>query len=151
MPADPARLACCLPVFLGLLAGLALARGLARNDAGWATLAAALALAGSLRVAGASPHWAVAALAPAAAALAFMGAFSAMTALSGLLVCVAGTALVASDRGRLVVVDVACLLPLLAWLLVRRLATGSGPVRSAAASAFAALSCVLLAWATTRI
>jgi hypothetical protein len=69
-----------------------------------------------------------------------------MPGLAGLLVAAAISAIVASDRGRLVPVDIACLVPLLAWPLAARLTprlSASGP---ALAGLLAAASCVALAW-----
>ena len=139
-----------LPVFLGLLAALLAASKLARGDAGWATLAGAIALAASLRVSGAAPHWALAALAPATAAAALLGVAEATPVLAGTIVCLAVAALVASDRGRVYSVDVACSTPLLVWAAAGLTARQNNVRRSATASAFAALSCVLLAWIAGR-
>ncbi len=111
----------CVPVALGLAAALPLARLLARGDAGWGGAAAALALAAGLLLSGAAAHWARAALVPAAAALALLGCTEAAGALAGAVVAVAAAAMVASDRGRILAVDAACLAPLLAWGLVGRL------------------------------
>lgn len=117
--AGPA-IANCMPVLLGLLAGLPLARRLARGDRGWATAAAAASLAGGLAVTGAAPHWVWAAAIPALVAICLTGLAAAPPVLAGMIVMVSTAALVASDRGRLVPVDAACLAPLLAWLLVPR-------------------------------
>jgi hypothetical protein len=107
-------------------------------------------LAGALAVAGAAPHWGWAALVPALGALALLGAESAMPVLSGMVVAAAAAALVASDRGRLVPVDVACVAPLLAWVLVPRLARRVGRKAGAVACVLAALLCVAVAWGARR-
>ena len=104
-------LAGCVPVLLGLAAALEAARRLAPNQAPWGPAAAALILAGGLMASGASPHWARAAVVTAFAATALAGRRDAAAALAGCVVMVAASALVASDRGRLIGVDVACLLP----------------------------------------
>ncbi len=116
----PAILA-CMPVFLGLAAALPLARRLARGDDGWGGVAAGLVLAAGLLLTGAAVHWARAAVVPAAAALALLGIDGAAPAVAGGVVMVAAAAMVASDRGRLVPVDTACVAPLLAWLVAARL------------------------------
>ena len=109
----------CMPVFLGLLAGLALARRLVPRDAGWVAVAGAVTLAAALWAAGAAPHWARAALMPGLAGLALLGEPDVAATLASLVVMVAGAALVASDRGRLLPVDAACLSPILVWATIR--------------------------------
>jgi hypothetical protein len=114
-PLSGAGIVNCMPVFLGLAFAFPLARRLARGDAGWGSVAAALALAAALHLTGASPHWARAALMTALAALALIGLPQAWGVLAGMITVASAAALVASDRGRLVPVDVACVVPLLAW------------------------------------
>ena len=150
-PAGGAALLDCLPVFLGLLASFAAARQLTQRVPGWTTLAAVVALAGSLGVTGASPHWAEAALVPAIAALALQGSPAPMPALAEMVVSVAAAALVASDRGRLVPIDVACLLPLLVWTLVPRLAERFARFGPVIAGVLAVLLCLSVAWAAARL
>ena len=110
-----------MALFLGLLGAWPIADRLARNDRGWGIAAAAVALAGSLDVAGVSPHWVWVAAVPAGAALAMLGAVEAMPALTGAVTITAAATVVASDRGRFVPADVACLVPLLALALAPRL------------------------------
>ncbi len=119
-PAGAAALLGCIPVFLGLAAALEAARRLARDDDARGSAAAALVLAGAIMLAGASTHWARAAVVPAVASLVLLGVAEASAALSGLIVLVAAATLVASDRGRMLPVDLACLTPLLAWPLAAR-------------------------------
>ncbi len=119
-PAGAAALLACLPVFLGLATALPLARRLAQPDDGRGSAAAALVLAGGILLAGASVHWARAAVVPAMAAITLLGVADASAALSGTIVVAAAAAIVASDRGRLLPVDLACLAPLLVWPLAAR-------------------------------
>lgn len=149
-PLNGFGIASCMPVFLGLAAALPTARRLTRTDRGWATLAAAAALGASLQVTGASPHWARAALVPALTALTLLDIPAAMPALSGMVVMAAAAALVASDRGRLIPVDAACLTPLVAWVLVPRLAPRVSRFGPAIAGVMAAALGVALAWAARR-
>ena len=116
----------CTPVFLSLAAALGLARRLARGDGGTGSAAAALVLAGGILLTGASGHWARAAVVPAVAAVALLGLAEASAALSGTIVVVAASTLVASDRGRLPLVDAACLWPLLVWPVAARLGQRTG-------------------------
>ncbi len=118
-PTGAATILYCLPVFLGLAAALLLARRLAHGDDGRGSATAALVLAAGMMLTGASAHWARAALVPAAAAIVLLGAVEASAALSGTIVLVAASAIVASDRGRVLLVDVAGLVPLLAWPVLR--------------------------------
>ncbi len=120
-PSDAGALLDCIPVFLGLAGALPLARRLARGDDGRGSAAAALLLAVGIMLAGASVHWARAAVVPAVAALVLLGVPETSAALAGLIVMVAAATIVASDRGRLLPVDAACLAPLLAWPLAVRL------------------------------
>jgi hypothetical protein len=149
-PMDGAGIVNCMPVFLGLCAALPLARRLARGDSGWGCVAVASALAGGLLVTGAAPHWARAALVPGLAALALIGLPAAASALAGAITVAAATALVASDRGRLVPVDVACVIPLLAWVLVPRFKR-AGRHAPPMPAVLAAAICVALAWAARRV
>lgn len=132
-----------IPLFLGLWAGVSAMGRLARNDRGWGSAAAAIALAGSLAVSGAAMHWARLALVVAGASLVLVGVPEAPAALVACLVVVAGAAIVASDRGRFVPADAACLMPLLAIVLAPRLL----PRRPAVGAALAALLSVGLVWA----
>ena len=129
-PVDGPGILLCLPVFVGLSAALWVGERLAQADRGWAMMAGSGLLAAGLLAAGASPHWARAAGVPGMAALGLLGILEAMPAVAGLIVVVSLAALVASDQGRLVRVDIACLLPLLAWAVVcwlERGWTGLGP------------------------
>jgi hypothetical protein len=110
-----------MALFLGLLAAWAIAGRLASGDRGWGIAAAAVALAGSLDVAGVSPHWVWLAAVPAGAALALLGAVEAMPALVGAITITAAATVIASDRGRFLPADVACLVPLLSLVLAPRL------------------------------
>lgn len=150
-PLSVAGIAGCVPVFLGLAAALVLSRRLARADRGWAMVAASGALAASLTLAGASPHWSRAALVPAVAALGLLGLSGAMPVLAGMLVMLAGAALVASDRGRLAGVDVACLVPLLTLAVAPHLARRSGRPSPAVAGLLAALLGIAAAWAADKL
>ncbi len=145
VPLDGAAIARSLPVFLGLAAASALARRLARADRSWGTVAASVSLAAGLAVAGAAPHWSMAALVVAAAVLCLPGACALV--LADMVVMAGASALVASDRGRLVTVDTACLGPLLAWMLVPRLAPGLGRYGPIVAAALTVLLCMALTWA----
>jgi hypothetical protein len=135
-----------MPVFLCLCAAFPLARRLARTDPGWGSAGAALALAGSLAVTGAAPAWPRAALVPGAAGLVLLGLRDVGPALASLLVVVAAATLVASDHGRLTPVDAACLVPLLAWVLVPLLTPRISRTGPALACLVAAGVCVGLAW-----
>ena len=86
-PGSLAGLAGCVPVAVGLAVALPLARWLARGDAGWGSVAAALVLAGGLMLTGASAHWARAALVPGLAALVLVGGPGAAGALGWRLWC----------------------------------------------------------------
>ncbi len=128
-PLDWPGIAFCLPVMAGLAAGWAAARRLVGGDAGPGVAAGTAALAGSLWLAGAAPHWSHAALAPACAALVLLDMPAAMPLLAALTVSLAMAALVASDRGRSLPVDAACAAPLLVWAAVahRRRSAPVGP------------------------
>jgi len=116
-PLSGAGIVNCMPVLVGLAFAFPLARRLARGDAGWGSAAAALVLAAALQMTGASPHWARAALVPGLVALALIGIQAAGVVLPGMITVAGAAALVASDRGRLVPVDIACVIPLVAWPL----------------------------------
>jgi len=149
-PVSGAGISHCVPVFFGLLAGMALAELLSQpgaGDPGWARVGAASALAGALWVTGASTHWALAALVPAAAALVLTGDAAPSALLARAVTAVATAAILASDRGRFVPVDGAAAAPLAAWFFAPRL-TRLGP---AGASALAAAACVALAWGAAGI
>jgi hypothetical protein len=149
-PVSGAGIAHCVPVFFGLLAGMALGERLSRpasGDPGWARIGAGLALAGALWVTGASAHWALAALVPCAAALALLGLPEPSALLARAVTAVAAAAILASDRGRLIPVDGAAAAPLAAWFFAPRL-TRLGP---AGASLLAAAACVALAWGAADV
>ncbi len=110
-----------MPVFLGVWAALALTRRLASADCGWAGIGAAVALAAAIFLAGGAPHWARAALVPACAGLALVGVAEAVLPLAFATMLVGCLAVVASNRGRFVPVDLAVLAPLLVWFLAPRL------------------------------
>jgi len=140
----------CVPVFFGLLAGMALAERVSRpaaGDPGWARVGAAAALAGALWATGASTHWALAAAVPAAAALVLTGLPAPSALLARAVTTVAAAAILASDRGRFIPVDGAAAAPLAAWFFAPRL-TRLGP---AGASALAAAACVAIAWGAAGV
>ena len=149
-PFTGAGLANCMPIFLGLAAAFPLARRLAKGDSGWASIGAALALAGSLMVTGAAPIWWHAALVPAIIPATLLGIPAASPTLATLLVAAAAATLVAADRGRFVPIDAACLIPLLVWALSPRLAPRVNRAGPAVAGLLAAGICVGLAWAAGR-
>ena len=140
-----------MPVFLGFLAALPLARRFSSGDKGWATLGAALALAGGLWVTGAAPNFTRAALVPACAALALLDVPEAAPNLAGMIVVMAAAAIVASDRGRLVPIDAACVAPMLVWILTPGLAPRVARSGPAVAGLLGAALCVLIAWAAGRV
>jgi hypothetical protein len=118
-PFDGPAILNCMPVFLGLAASLPLARRLARDTSWLAGAAAAVTLAVGLMLTDAAHHWARAAVVPAMAALAGGD-------VSGAVVFAAAAAMLASDRGREIPVDLAGLAPLLAMALwPRKKASGS--------------------------
>ncbi len=131
-----------MALFLCLLATWAIANRMTKGDEGWAVVAAVLTLSGSLFISGASPHWATVALIPVAPALLLLGLPEAGAVMVGSVVIVAAAAIVASNRGRFVPVDAACLLPLLALLLARRIA----PRRRMVGALAAALISIGLCW-----
>ena len=131
-----------MALFLCLLAAWALANRMTRGDEGWAVIAATPTLSGALLVSGASPHWATVALIPLAPAIVLLGVAEAGPVLVGAVAIVAAAAIVASDRGRFVPVDAACLLPLLALLLARRIT----PRRRIVGALAAAAICIGLCW-----
>ena len=123
-PLSGPGIAACVPIVLGVWAALALTRRLGRVDrVGWAGIGASLALAASIFLAGGAPHWARAALVPACAGLALIGVADAVLPLAFATMLVGCLAVVASDRGRFVPVDLAVLAPLLVWWLTPRLPT----------------------------
>jgi len=149
-PVSGAGISQCVPVFFGLLAGMALAERVSRpaaGDPGWAQVGAAAALAGALWVTGASTHWALAALVPAAAALVLIDVPAPSALLARSVTTVATAAILASDRGRFIPVDGAAAAPLAAWFFAPRL-TRLGP---AGASALAAAACVAIAWGAAGV
>lgn len=149
-PVSGAGISHCVPVFLGVLGGMALAERLSRpaaGDPGWARAGAALALAGALWATGASTHWALASLVPAVAALALVGFPEPSALLARAVTTVAAAAILASDRGRFIPVDGAAAAPLAAWFFAPRL-TRLGP---AGASLLAAAACVAVAWGAAGV
>jgi len=149
-PVSGAGISHCVPVFFGLLAGMALAERLARagaGDPGWARAGGGLALGGALWATGASTHWVQAALVAATAALALVGLPAPSVLLARAVTLVATAAILASDRGRFIPVDAAAAAPLAAWCFAPRL-TRLGP---AGASLLAVAACVALAWGAAGV
>jgi hypothetical protein len=146
-PLNGAGLASIMPVFLGVLAAMAITRRMAAADRGWAGLGAALALAAAIPLAGGAMHWARAALVAAAAGAAFIGLADAVALLQIALVLVAAAAVVASDRGRLIPIDAAACTPLLVWFLAPRLLPRLNRAGPALAGALAAVAGVGIVWA----
>jgi hypothetical protein len=145
-PLDGPGLAACAPVLLGVWAALALTRRLAASDRGWAGMGASLALAAALLLAGGAPHWGRAALVPAWAGLALVGVGEAVLPLAFATMLVGCLAVVASDRGRFVPVDLAVFAPLLVWFLAPRMlprARRAGPVIAAGLATLVAAGVVL--------
>jgi hypothetical protein len=140
----------CMPAFLGFLAALPLARRLAQADQGWASIAAAVALAGGLWVTGAPAIFFRAALVPACAAAALLGQAEAGTALAMPIVLAAAATIAATDHGRLTPIDAACLAPLLVWALSPALAPRVARSGHAIAGLLAAALCIGLAYAAER-
>lgn len=106
-----------VPVLLGLIPALFLARRLAGTDQGPATAAAASCLAAALALCHAHPAWLAAALVPTAAALALFRRPEAQPPLAAATILVAALTVIAADRGRLTWLDAAAATPLLAlWL-----------------------------------
>lgn len=145
-PVSADGMAATVPVLLGLWAAGAVVRRMAAQDAGWNTIAASLALAVTLFLAGGALHWAQAALVVAFAGLALLGSAGAAGALAQacLLVCV--EAIIASDHGRLVPVDAAVLAPFVVWWLAPRLLPRLHRAGPALAGALAAGGAVAAAW-----
>ncbi len=137
----------CVPVFLGLAAGLSASNWLVRNDDGWGGVAASAALAGSLLVSGAATHWARAAVVPGMAGLVLLGLRPVTPQVAASLVMTAASAVVASDRGRLVPVDLACAAPFLVSVLAPRVLRS----RPRLGWVVAAGACVGLSWAARAI
>jgi hypothetical protein len=124
----------CVPVFLGVWAALTLTRKLSAPDRGLAGIGAAVALAMAIFLAGGSPHWARAALVPAAAGVALLGVPEAALPLAFATILTACITVLASDRGRFVPVDLAVAAPLLVWYLAPRVLprlNRAGPVLAA--------------------
>ena len=84
-------------------------------------MGAALTLGAAILLAGGAPHWALAALVPPCAGLALAGVAEAALPLAYATMLVGCLAVVASDRGRFVPVDLAVLAPLLVWFLAPRI------------------------------
>ncbi len=145
-PLEGRGIAACVPVCLGVWAALALTRRLAVADRGWAGIGASLALAAAILLAGGAPHWGRAALVPACAGLALIGVGEAALPLAFATMLVGCLAVVASDRGRFLPVDLAVSAPLLVWWLAPRLlprVKRAGPVIAAALATFLGAGLVL--------
>lgn len=145
-PLNGPGIAGAMPVFLGLLAALPLTRRLARADQGVTGAAAALTLGAGIIIAGGAYHWGRAALAPAAACLAFLGIAEAQAVLQAGIVLLAAATIVASDRGRFIPVDAAALMPLLVWALAPRLLPRLQKAGPALAAGLAAAAALALFW-----
>ncbi len=133
-PLSGPGIAACVPIFLGVWAALALTRRLTGAAGGWAGVGTSLALAACIFLAGGAPHWARAALVPACAGVALIGVAGAVLPLAFATMLVGCLAVVASDRGRFVPVDVAALAPLLVWFLtpaLRARMKRAGPLMTA--------------------
>ncbi len=150
-PVDGAGIANAVPVFLGIWAAAAVVRRISARDTGWTTIAASLALAGSLYFSGGATHWARAAVVPASAGVALLGMPLAVPALAQGVVLAAIAAIVASDRGRFVPVDAAALAPLLVWLAAPLLLPRLQRAGPALAAALAAVAAIAAAAAAARI
>jgi hypothetical protein len=150
-PLGGAPLANVMPVFLGLLAATYLVRRIAAQDTGWTTIAAAAALAAAITLAGGNPHWARAALVPAAAGLALLGLTDSVAPLQLATILAAAAAIVASDHGRLTPVDAAAAVPLLVWFLSPRLQPRLNQAGPALAGAAAALCGLAIVWASIAL
>jgi hypothetical protein len=150
-PFDGPAIANLVPVFLGLIAAAAAARRLATKDPGTTTIAAAFALAAALAVAHAGPHWPRAALACAGAGLGLLGLTEIAAPLAQAVILVATSAVVASNRGRLVPVDLAAAAPFAVWLLAPRMLPRLKSAGPAMAGAVTAIGCVALIWAVIAL
>jgi hypothetical protein len=145
-PFDGAGVANLVPVVLGLWAASALARWLARGDAGVTSVAAAVALGGGVALAGMAPPWVDAALVPATAGLALLGRSEAATVLAQAIVLVATAAVAASNRGRFAPVDLSAAAPFVVWVLAPRLLPRLNRAGPALAASLAAVCGVALVW-----
>ena len=145
-PLDGPGIANLVPVLLGLLAAAAAARRLAAKDPGTTTIAAAFALAAAMAIAHAGPHWPRAALVCAGAGLGLYGLPDIAAPLAQAIVLVATAAVLASNHGHLVPVDLAAGAPFLVWLLAPRLLPRLNRAGPAMAGALAAIACVALIW-----
>ena len=140
-----------VPLLLGLFAAGTLARRLAARDDGTATIAAAVALAASVQVAGGAAHWSRAALVPACAGLALFGQAEAVAPLAQAIVLVAATTILASNRGRFVPVDLAAAAPFLVWLIAPRLLPRLNRAGPVLAAGLAAACAVGVLWGATML
>jgi hypothetical protein len=140
----------CVPIVLGVWAALAVTRRYA-GAAGWSGIGAALALAGAITLAHGSPHWARAAMVPACAGVALIGVAEATLPLAFATALIAAAAMVASNQGRFMPVDVAVLAPLLVWLLAPRVLPRLHRAGPALAAAIATLGSVALTLAAIRL
>jgi hypothetical protein len=145
-PIDGPGIANLVPVFLCFIAAAAAARRLAAKDPGTTTIAASFALAGAMAIAHAGPHWPRAALVCAGAGLGLFGLPDIAAPLAQAIVLVATAAVLASNHGHLVPVDLAAGTPFLVWLLAPRLLPRLNRAGPAMAGALAAIACVALIW-----
>jgi hypothetical protein len=150
-PFDGPGIVNLVPVFLGFIAAAAVARRLAAKDSGTTTIAAAFALAAALAIAHAGPHWPRAALVCAGAGLGLYGLPEIAAPLAHAIVLVATAAVLASNHGHLVPVDLAAGAPFLVWLLAPLILPRLNRAGPAMAGAIAATSCVGLIWAAIAV
>jgi len=122
----------------------------------WRSAAPSLALAGALIVARVPPPWPMAALVPAAAALALLGGSTGLAAppLAAAALLAAGATDLAAGRlphGGFGALDAACLTPLVALWLAPRLLPGLARATPALAGLLAAAGCAGVVWAALRL
>jgi hypothetical protein len=150
-PAAAAAIASVIPVFIGLLAASAVVGRLVARDAGWASIAAAVSLATSLRLTGGATQWVYASLVPAAAGIALLGRPEAAAALAQATTLIAVATIVAFDRGRLTPVDLATAAPLAVWAAAPRLLPRLNRAGPALAASLAAVVGIAIIWAAGRL
>jgi hypothetical protein len=144
-------LATSLPVFLGVWAALTIAARLTTKDRGFATIGAALALSAAIFFAGGAPHWVGAAFLPACVGVALLGLPNSTPPLAFATMLTAGLAVLASNRGRFLPMDVAVLAPILVWVLVPHLAFRLSKASGAVAAAIATGSATALAFLAIKL